>query len=132
VRWPYLDVPTAPIHERDVAAVAVKALREDGHNRAEYVLTGPESLTQREQIATIGRVIGRPVSIQEIPREDARRELGELLNPVAAGFLINAWAAGEGLPPHMTSTVRDLTGNPPRNFAEWVSDHASDFIQLRS
>ena len=28
VRWPYLAVPTAPIHERDIAAVAVRALCE--------------------------------------------------------------------------------------------------------
>src|SRR5262249_11403683 len=27
VRWPYLDVPTAPIDERDIATVAVRALR---------------------------------------------------------------------------------------------------------
>ena len=31
VRWPYLEVPTAPIHERDIAAVAARALLEDGH-----------------------------------------------------------------------------------------------------
>jgi len=31
VRWPYAATPTAPIHERDIAAVAVRALREDGH-----------------------------------------------------------------------------------------------------
>jgi uncharacterized protein YbjT (DUF2867 family) len=126
VRWPYLDVPTAPIHEYDIARVAVKTLCEDGHNKAEYVLTGPESLTQREQIETIARVIGSPVSIEEIARDEARRELGEQLNPVFANLLINAWAAGEGLPAFVTSTVGDLTGTPARTFAEWVSDHASE------
>ncbi len=45
VRWPYAAAPTAPIHERDVAAVASRALLEPGHDRGEYVLTGPESLT---------------------------------------------------------------------------------------
>jgi len=132
VRWPYLDVPTAPIHQYDVARIAVKALCEDGHHKAEYVLTGPGSLTQREQIETIARVIGRPVGIEEIARDDARRELGELLNPVAAGFLINAWSAAEGLPAHLTSTVRDLTGKPARTFSEWVANHVSDFIPPRS
>jgi uncharacterized protein YbjT (DUF2867 family) len=48
VRWPYLAAPTAPIDERDIAAVAVLALCEDGHAGAEYVLTGPESLSQFE------------------------------------------------------------------------------------
>jgi len=54
VRWPYLSVATAPIDARDIAAVAVRALCEDGHGRAEYVLTGPEPLTQAEQAKTIG------------------------------------------------------------------------------
>src|SRR5579862_6819404 len=40
VRWPYLSAPTAPIDERDIAAVAVRALCDDGHAGAEYVLTG--------------------------------------------------------------------------------------------
>ena len=46
--------------ERDIAAVAVRALLEDGHDGAEYVLTGPQSVDQREQVVTIGDVIGRP------------------------------------------------------------------------
>ena len=35
VRWPYLSAPTASIDERDIAAVAVRALCEDGHAGAE-------------------------------------------------------------------------------------------------
>jgi uncharacterized protein YbjT (DUF2867 family) len=57
VRWPCLGVPTAPIDERDIAAVAVHTLCEDAHSGAEYVLTGPQSMTQHEQIATIGFVL---------------------------------------------------------------------------
>lgn len=75
VRWPYGDAPTAPIHEKDIAAVAVKALVENGHEGAEYVLTGPQSLTQREQVEIIGDVIGRNLRFEDIPPEDARREL---------------------------------------------------------
>src|SRR5262249_42719379 len=66
VRWPYAAAPTAPIHERDIAAVAVRALREPGHEGAEYVLTGPESLSQRAQVNTIGEVIGRSLRYEEI------------------------------------------------------------------
>src|SRR6185503_4097115 len=69
VRWPYADAPTAPIHEDDLAMVAVKALIENGHERAEYVLTGPESLTQREQVEIIGEVIGRRLHFEEISPE---------------------------------------------------------------
>jgi NAD(P)H-binding len=34
VRWPYGEAVSAPIHERDIAAVAVRALTEDGHAQA--------------------------------------------------------------------------------------------------
>src|SRR5260221_624186 len=72
VRWPYLGVPTAPIDERDTAAIAVRALTENGHGGAEYVITGPQSLTHYEQISTIGEVLGRSLQIQEFSPEEAR------------------------------------------------------------
>jgi uncharacterized protein YbjT (DUF2867 family) len=43
VRWPYAASPTAPIHERDIAAVAVRALLERDMTERMYVLTGPQS-----------------------------------------------------------------------------------------
>jgi uncharacterized protein YbjT (DUF2867 family) len=72
VRWPYAEVPTAPIHERDITAVAVRALCENGHAGAEYVLTGPQSLTQAKQVAIIGRAIGRSLQIEEISPDEWR------------------------------------------------------------
>ena len=75
VRWPYLDAPTAPTDERDLAAVAVRTLCEDGHAGAEYVLTGPQSLTQAEQVHTIGRAIGRSLRVEEMSPDEARSEL---------------------------------------------------------
>ena len=50
VRWPYGAAETAPIDERDVAAVAARTLYEDGHTGGDYVLTGPESLSQAAQV----------------------------------------------------------------------------------
>jgi uncharacterized protein YbjT (DUF2867 family) len=73
VRWAYLEAPTAPIDERDIAAVSIRALTEAGHDGIDYVLTGPESLTQHEQIATIGSVLGRSLQIEEILPDEARR-----------------------------------------------------------
>jgi uncharacterized protein YbjT (DUF2867 family) len=127
VRWPYLGVPTAPIDERDVAAVAVRVLCEDGHAGAEYVLTGPESLSQFEQIAMIGGAIGRTLSIEEIPADEAQRELSATMPAVVVRMLLDAWAAGEGLPAWVTSTVAEITGTPARTFCEWATDHAVDF-----
>ena len=127
VRWPYLEAPTAPIDERDIAAVGVRALTENGHRGMEYVLTGPQSLTQREQIATIGRVVGRTLRIEEISRDEARRAWSETLPPAVADMLMDAWAAAIGQPALVTSTVEEVTGTPPRPFVDWVTDNASTF-----
>ena len=127
VRWPYAGAPTAPIHERDIAAVAVRALCEDGHAGAEYVLTGPESLSQSEQISTIGGVIGRSLRLEEITPEDARSELLTLMPAAVVNMLLDAWAAAIGQPALVTSTVAEITGTPARTFRDWAADHAGEF-----
>jgi len=127
VRWPYLAVPTAPIHERDIAAVAVRALCEDGHDGAEYVLTGPESLSQAEQVATIGRVIGRSLRVEEISPEEARRELLAVIPAPGVSMLLDAWSAAAGQPAFVTSTVEKITGKPARTFLDWATDNAAVF-----
>ncbi|HEU5108113.1 MAG TPA: NAD(P)H-binding protein, partial [Micromonosporaceae bacterium] len=45
VRTAYADAWGTPIHEADIADVAVAALLEDGHAGAHYELTGPAALT---------------------------------------------------------------------------------------
>jgi uncharacterized protein YbjT (DUF2867 family) len=127
VRWPYLDVPTAPVDERDIAAITVRTLCEDAHSRAEYVLTGPRSLSQFEQIAIIGSVLGRSLRIEEISAETWLHELPRFLPPFVAKYLLDAWAAAIGQPAFITSTVAELTGRPARTFLEWATDHASQF-----
>jgi uncharacterized protein YbjT (DUF2867 family) len=119
--------PTAPIDERDIAAVAVRALFEEGHAGSEYVLTGPESLSQFEQVATIARAIGRPLRIEEMSPDEARREWLAVMPPSIVKMLLDAWAAAIGQPAFLTSTVADITGNPARTFFEWARDHVAEF-----
>ena len=127
VRWPYLSAPTAPIDERDIAAVATRVLCEDGHGGMEYVLTGPQSLSQREQVSTIGRVIGRPLRIEEISAEEARQAWRTTMPATVVNLLLDAWAAAIGQPAFVTSTVAEITGTPARTFLDWVTDNAAEF-----
>jgi uncharacterized protein YbjT (DUF2867 family) len=128
VRWCYADAATAPIDERDIAAVAVRALCEDGHDGREYVLTGPASLTQREQVETIGDAIGRPLRFEELSRPAARDQMVAMRFPLPiADMLLDAYAAAVGQPALVTSTVLDLTGTPARSFRDWARRHAADF-----
>jgi len=136
IRWPYLDVPTAPIDPRDIATIGVRALCEDGHAGAEYVLTGPESLTQREQISTVGSVLGRSLCIEEMTPGEARKELVSAMDwgmapatwvSAVIEKLLSAWGAAAGLPAFVSTTYTELTGVRPRTFREWARDHAGAF-----
>ncbi len=127
VRWPHACAPTAPIDERDIAAVAVHALCGGGHSGAEYVLTGPQSLTQFEQVSAIGRAIGRDLHMEEISPDEARSQLFSSWPPDIADMLLRAWAAAIGQPALVTSTVAEITGTPARSFFDWATDHVADF-----
>jgi uncharacterized protein YbjT (DUF2867 family) len=128
VRWFHAAAATAPVHERDLAAVAVRALCDEGHDGTEYVLTGPQSLTQREQVRIIGDAIGRPLRFEELPPEMARRELLTMMPPAVADMLLTAYAAAVDRPAFVTSTVADITGSPALSFHDWAADHAADFV----
>jgi len=129
VRWFYADAETAPIHERDIAAVAARVLRdEEHHDGRDYVLTGPESLTQRQQVEIIGDAIGRPLRFEEISPEAARTDVLGMWPPPIADMLLRAYAAAVGLPAFVTSTVAELTGSPAATFRQWADDHAPEFL----
>lgn len=136
VRWPYPGAVTSPIHEQDIAAVAVRALCEDGHAGAKYILTGPQSLTQSDQVRIIGDAIGRPLRFEEIAPEAARCEMANVMPASIADMLLDAWnnveyagSATAGKPAPVTSTVAKITGVPARSFHDWVVDHAAEFQQ---
>ena len=127
VRWAHANAETAPIHERDIAASAARVLCEEGHDGRDYVLTGPEPVTQRQQVEIIGDVVGRPLRFEEISEEAARNEMLAMMPPPIADMLLRAYAAAVDHPAFVTSTVAELTGRPAATFRRWVQDHAQDF-----
>ncbi|MGW1178166.1 hypothetical protein ACWD4P_31140 [Kitasatospora sp. NPDC002543] len=117
-----------PVDERDVAAVAVRALVEDGHDGARYLLTGPECPTQAEQVEIIGAAAGRAAEWREITREAARRRMSAGGRPPAAvDEVLDFIQARITAPEPATTTVLDLTGHPARGFRAWADDHAALF-----
>jgi len=127
VRWPYGAVETAPVDERDVAAVAARALSERGHAGADYVLTGPAALSQAEQVRIIGDVLGRRVAFEDVSPDEFRATTAATWPPAVVDMLLAAWGAALGTPAYVTSTVSDVLGVPARTFREWVVDHVDDF-----
>lgn len=127
VRLPYPDAQTAPIHEKDIAALALTALTEPGHGHQAYTVYGPQSLTIRDQAKHIGSAIGRDIRLEVISPEQARAELGKTIPPIGAETILRAWEAGNGVPARTSVIVEKITGRPARTFAKWAADHAGDF-----
>jgi uncharacterized protein YbjT (DUF2867 family) len=104
------EARVAYVDARDVAAVAARALTEEGHEQASYHLTGPEAITDAELAAAAGREL-RAVTPDEraahlrgvgVPawQVDALLELDEL------------YRAGGGA--QVTPDVEALLGRPAR------------------
>lgn len=131
VRAPYPGATQTPVHESDVAAVAVAALLEEGHAGKKYPLSGPESLTKVEQAQAIGVGLGREIRFEEITPTQWRQAMGADLPGEAIEFLLAHWAAVSADPEQVFSTVEDVTGHPARTLAQWAADHAEEFEGAR-
>jgi uncharacterized protein YbjT (DUF2867 family) len=126
--WPYGAAETAPVDDRDVAAVAARVLSDEHHVGGDYVLTGPESLSQAEQVRIIGTAIGRDIAFEELSPDEFRRETADTWPRPVVEMLLAAWDATMGHPAYVTSSVFDILGAPARTFHQWATDHASAFM----
>jgi uncharacterized protein YbjT (DUF2867 family) len=128
VRWPFAAAARALIDERDIAAVAVRALTGDGHDGARYLLSGPAVLTQAEQLAAIGQALGRELHWEELPRQAALEALAAAWgDPAFAETALDAWEWFVDNPETVTSAVQDVTGAPARSFADWADANSAAF-----
>ena len=128
VRGSYAKATSAPIHERDLAEVAARALLTDDLLGTRPPLTGPDSLTQEEMVETIGEAIGRRLRYAEIPRETVLKHLVESGFPEpAANTMLTMQAASVGQEAFVSDEVGRILGRPARTYATWASDHAAAF-----
>lgn len=129
VRAPYGDARRSLVHERDVAAVAVRALLDGGrHAGRAYLTTGPEALSQRDQVRLLGEAVGVDAQWEEQPAEEAVEELTALFgDPAYAREALSSWAALVEHPERVSRDVERVLGRPALAFREWARDHAGDF-----
>jgi uncharacterized protein YbjT (DUF2867 family) len=127
VRLLYPDALSAPVHERDVAAVAVAALDGVRTEAVSAVLTGPELISQRQEVDLIAQAIGRPVRIEEMSEEEGRAHLRRFLPPPIAGATVDLRAAARDGGSPATTTASLVLGRAALPFAQWARDHVADF-----
>ncbi|MFF0415371.1 NAD(P)H-binding protein [Kitasatospora sp. NPDC004745] len=127
VRLPYPRAQSAPVHEKDIAALAVTALTEPGHSHQAYTVHGAESLTLQRQVEHIGEAIGRRIRVEHVTEEQARADVARTMHPVVAGAIVSQWAAADGVAAVTSAITEKITGAPAHTYAQWAADHADDF-----
>ncbi|HTU70427.1 MAG TPA: NAD(P)H-binding protein [Candidatus Baltobacteraceae bacterium] len=128
LRWPFANARFAPVHERDIAEIAVLGLTTGDHAGQTYTITGPLAITAAEQLAAIGASTHRTLVYDEVDREIARETLSFLPPPVLEGILAS-WQRATVDPPFVTDVAARVLGKPARSFAEWATDHATAFAK---
>lgn len=127
VGLPFPESHQAPIADEDIAAVAVRALTTAQADGQRLVLTGPESLTMREQVGLISEGIAQPIDITVLSDTDARALYGQVLPREYLELLMSQWAFEVTEPAVVTSTVHEITGRPPVCFRDWAISHRAAF-----
>jgi uncharacterized protein YbjT (DUF2867 family) len=116
------------IDARDIAAVASALLTDpDGHptEGSDHLLTGPEALSYGDAAAIITARTGRPVRVRHSGTDEVAEQYRAAGVPAAFTAAIAAVDAGlaAGRDDGISTAVLDLTGRPPRTFAEFARDH---------
>jgi uncharacterized protein YbjT (DUF2867 family) len=127
VRIPFPEAQQAPIDERDIAAVAVNAFVLHQLDGQAIVLTGPQSLSQRQQVACISDVVRRPIRIETISEEQTRAWLATIIPPGYVNLLFSQWRDEVGVSAQVTEFVEHLTGRPATPYRTWVERNAEAF-----
>ena len=123
------DASVSLVDVRDVAAVAARALTEEGHEGQVYDLTGAEALSNDDVATIVSDVSGSSVRYEAVPDAAARDEMihagmPEWLADVMVEVHVHHRAGGAD---EVTPVVEEVTGRAPRSFRSFVEERQADF-----
>ena len=126
VKLPFGEVSSPVIDSRDIASVAAEALSSDQHAGKIYTLSGPESITPRQQVQILGEVLSGNYSFETIPDDIARENmLRRMPVPIVDAILELSRQTNFS---EVLSTVKEVTGREPRTFKQWSIDYMEAFM----
>ncbi|MGW2631638.1 NAD(P)H-binding protein [Streptomyces chattanoogensis] len=127
IQLAYPDAHIAPIHPEDIADIAVEALTGTSLTGRAVTLTGPDSLTFREQLAVLEDALGRRIPVEHITRAEAERQMGHHMPAPMVASLLDLWEAANHGPATIADTTQTLLGRPARTFRQWAHENAAAF-----
>ena len=126
------DAKASFVDVRDIAAVAVQALGENGesiHIGKSYDITGAEALSYGEAAEILSKELAKKVNYVNISDEDARKGMKDMdadewtINSMIELFGITR----AGYLSEISPAVEQVTGNRPTTFSQFAKDYASAF-----
>jgi uncharacterized protein YbjT (DUF2867 family) len=130
VRLAHPEAVTAPAHERDVAEVAAAELIADRVTPVRHLLTGPQILTQADQIQIIADETGYPAHWERISPQTWRKELIEYIPMDVVDTLLRQQATLSADQIHLSAETQRILGRPALSFRDWVRDHRNAFLPV--
>ncbi|HKA17038.1 MAG TPA: SDR family oxidoreductase [Blastocatellia bacterium] len=128
------DAKISHVDVRDLAAVAVKALKDPGHEGKVYSLSGPEALTYDDIATELTKVLGRTISHINLSPSDLKNGM------IAAGT--PEWFTDmlldleryyrEQRASIITGDIKKVTGRDPIKFEQYARDYATSLTPLES
>lgn len=122
------DATQTPIDLGDIAAAAARVLTTGGHVGRTHVLSGPEAISLRDQVGTLGSVLGREIRCRELTRAEQRAQwIGFGVPESAVDWILDGFEETLRNPQTPTGVVEELLGRKGTTYAEWVEANRDVF-----
>ncbi|MEV6410271.1 NAD(P)H-binding protein [Kribbella sp. NPDC051718] len=128
VRAPYPEAVQTPIDLGDIAAVARVVLLDESYTGHRLVMSGPEAITQPEEVALIGAAIGRSLRFESLSRAEALAAWSPSMGVETAEWLLDGFRMMSEYRMTPEPTVLEVTGRPALPYREWAVRNAAAFI----
>ncbi|ALG14792.1 NAD(P)H-binding protein [Kibdelosporangium phytohabitans] len=121
---PYGNGQSGVVDPADIAEVALAALLTDEHDKQTYTLTGPELLSVPQQVAILGKLLGRPLRTVDVSREQSKKNLLAQGIPEAdTGPVLDSFELmRNGGNAVVTDDVSRVLRRSPTTFEQWAQN----------
>ncbi|MFD8283028.1 NAD(P)H-binding protein [Streptomyces malaysiensis] len=120
------------VDARDIAASAAALLADPGADaRSDYLVTGPHGMSYPQAARIITARTGRQVRVERMTEQEQAAAYRASGMPAEFAAALAAVERGikEGREDQVSTAVLELTGRPPRAFADFVSEHADEWTR---
>ncbi|WPB94498.1 NAD(P)H-binding protein [Streptomyces malaysiensis] len=120
------------VDARDIAASAAALLADPGVDaRSDYLVTGPHGMSYPQAARIITARTGRQVRVERMTEQEQAAAYRASGMPAEFAAALAAVERGikEGREDQVSTAVLELTGRPPRAFADFVSEHADEWTR---